>query len=165
MKVIVGLGNPGKEYQITRHNAGFLILDNYISNQNLTWENNKKFDAQICTINDTIFVKPQVFMNNSGTTVSKVLSYLNTPVTQLLIIHDDADLEFGKVKKQFGASAAGHHGVSDIIEKLGTQEFWRLRIGVGRPQQNTFEIQDWVLKQFSNEELDFIRNINVPLDF
>ncbi len=165
MKIIAGLGNPGRQYELTKHNAGFIILDNFILQKSLVWEFNSKVNAAICKFENVLLVKPQTFMNNSGTCISNVLSYFNTQPNQLLVIHDDVDLEFEKVKKTRGSSSAGHHGVEDIIQKLGTNDFWRLRIGVGRPQANNFDVEEWVLSQFSAKELEFIQSIEVPLNF
>jgi PTH1 family peptidyl-tRNA hydrolase len=160
MKIVVGLGNPGKKYTNTKHNAGFIAVDKLAQKHNLEWEENKKFDALIAKgqirEQDVLLAKPQTFMNNSGTTVSKLVNFYNVPFSDLTIIHDDVDLEPGKVKYRLGASSAGHHGVEDIIEKLGSKEFWRLRIGVGRPETgDRFDVKDFVLSS---------GNVEVPVD-
>lgn len=131
--MIVGLGNPGAKYANTRHNVGFIILDAFIDKLGVPWSLEKKFKASVVKHNDSLFVKPQNFMNNSGGVVAKLLNYYNLTAKNLMIIHDDADLPFAKVRKQFGAGAAGHRGVESIISSLGTQQFWRVRIGLGRP--------------------------------
>ncbi|HSX39614.1 MAG TPA: aminoacyl-tRNA hydrolase [Candidatus Saccharimonadales bacterium] len=165
MKIVAGLGNPGEQFQNSKHNTGFIILDTFAAKNNLTWHSDSKSKSEIIKINDVLLVKPQTFMNNSGSSVSYLLNYFNTQPEQLLIIHDDVDLEFGKIKKQFDSGAAGHHGVLDIIEKLGTQRFWRYRVGVGRPNNNNYDVEDWVLTKFSKQELEFISSIEPSFDF
>jgi PTH1 family peptidyl-tRNA hydrolase len=162
MKVIVGLGNPGLEHQKNRHNTGFLILDKYAKDLGFAWETSSKFDSEISVQKDFILVKPQTFMNNSGTAVSKVLSYYKVDPKDLVVIHDDVDLPFLGFKKQLGAGPAGHHGVEDIIEKLGTQDFWRIRIGLGRPMGNIL-IEDWVLQDFGEDEINKITQLDVGI--
>lgn len=181
MKAIVGLGNPGDKYKDTRHNAGFIVLQEFSRENNLVWDFEDKYKAYICRYqsitstvstvkygdkeDDVILAMPQTCMNDSGSSVSKLINFLGIQYSGLLIVHDDVDLEFGKIKKQFGGSSAGHHGIINIIEKLGTAEFWRLRIGVGRPQDQRFDIEDWVLTGFTPQELAFIKGITLPLDF
>jgi len=162
MKIIVGLGNPGIEHQRNRHNTGFIVLDKYAEGLGLTWEASSKFDSEIIIQKDFILVKPQTFMNNSGNAVSKILGYYKVDPKDLIIIHDDVDLSFLGVKKQFGAGPAGHHGVEDIVEKLGTQDFWRVRIGLGRPLGNIL-VEDWVLQDFSEEEIEKITQLDVGI--
>jgi PTH1 family peptidyl-tRNA hydrolase len=160
MKLIVGLGNPGKEYSRNRHNAGFIIVDEIASKNSLPWENSSKFDADVDISKDFILAKPQTFMNKSGEAVSKILNFYKIDLKDLYVIHDDVDLPFGEVKKQLGAGSAGHKGVESIIEKVGTQDFWRIRIGIGRPSDNT-PVEDWVLRDFNSEELTLVKNKDV----
>ncbi len=165
MKLVVGLGNPGVEYELTRHNAGFIVLDENLLKLGFSvsdWKFEKKFDALICSPSkDILFLKPQSFMNNSGKVVSAVLSYYKINPTDLFIVHDDVDLESCRVKKQFAAGSGGHNGVQDIIDKLGSKEFWRLRIGVGRPPENSFDIEDWVLGKLLEPEILFLKTLNL----
>lgn len=170
MKVIVGLGNPTEKYKNTRHNVGFILLDKVAEQKNLTWEFEKKFNALICkdtagTFGDyrgpILYVKPQTYMNLSGDSVSKILNYFNLTSEDLIIVHDDVDLPFGKTKKAVGAGHAGHNGVKDIIAKLGTKDFERLRFGVGRPENNQFEVGDYVLSKFTSEEMRFLEDFEL----
>jgi PTH1 family peptidyl-tRNA hydrolase len=167
MKIIVGLGNPGKKYEGTRHNKGFEMVSKIAEQNMLNWKFEKKFNAEICEfktegigdgliLEDTvidledgekvILAKPQTFMNKSGEAVSKLMSFYNTDLKDLLVIHDDVDFEPGDTVLQFGKNSAGHKGVQDVIDKLGSNEFWRLRVGIGRPPEGSdYETENWVL--------------------
>ena len=153
MKLVVGLGNPGKEYVKNRHNAGSIILDKVLQDRGLRWEEHKKFQALINITEDTVYAKPLVYMNNSGVTVSSLANFYKIDPEDITVIHDDVDLGMGRVKKQFGGGTAGHHGVEDIKLALGTLNFNRIRVGVGRPGEKRFDIKDWVLSDFTDEEL------------
>jgi peptidyl-tRNA hydrolase, PTH1 family len=120
---------------------------------------NAKLDSLLCTKDKITFLKPQTFMNDSGTAVSKFLNFYKLNPGVVTVIHDDVDLPFGKIKKQYGPGSAGHRGVEDIIEKLGTQEFWRIRIGVGRSTHANIDTPDWVLASFTDSELSELKNI------
>ncbi|RJR28052.1 aminoacyl-tRNA hydrolase [candidate division WWE3 bacterium] len=153
MKVIVGLGNPGEKYINTRHNFGFIILESIAREIQQTFSSDEKFKSEIARSDKFILVKPTTFMNNSGEAVSRILNFYKIQPKDLYVIHDDVDLPFGKIKKQFGASSAGHRGVESIINELGTKEFWRVRIGVGKPVDTRIEIEDWVLTNMLPDEL------------
>ncbi len=159
MKLIVGLGNPGEKYTTTRHNAGFIFVDNLCKVLELSWAIEKKSDAAVAKNAKFILAKPQTFMNNSGTAVAKLLTYFKVPVENLVVVHDDVDLPFGEYRLKQGSGSAGHHGVIDIIEKVGTQDFWRFRIGVGRPAESKYSVEDYVLKPFAPSEVEFIRSL------
>lgn len=162
MKLIIGLGNPGEEYQLTRHNAGFMALYKLEEVWNFPeFNSQKKFDSIISegliSGEKTILVKPQTFMNESGTAVRRLMEFYKLTPSDILVIHDDLDIEQGKYKVANNSSAAGHHGVEDIIEKLGTQEFKRVRIGIAKPPEEKAACllsgKDYVLQKFSEEEL------------
>jgi len=163
MKLIVGLGNPEKKYEKNRHNVGYIILNKYAKSLGLNWENSPKFESDIITKKDVILCKPLTSMNKSGRAVSKLLSFYKIEPKDLIVIHDDVDLSFGVVKKKIGSGSAGHHGVESIIESIGTQDFWRIRVGVGRPENKNILVEDWVLQDFSDEELEKISNIDLDL--
>lgn len=154
MKLIVGLGNPGKEYDNTRHNIGFMILDNYLGDVKYT----EKFDGLIYEKNyngeKVIFLKPQTFMNNSGMSVIKVVNYYNINVHDILVIHDDLDLDFNTIKIKSNSSSGGHNGIKSIINNLGSQEFDQFKFGISNEYKNN--IIDFVLGKFSKEELSNI---------
>ncbi|MBI4091352.1 aminoacyl-tRNA hydrolase [candidate division WWE3 bacterium] len=162
MKLIAGLGNPGDKYQYTRHNVGFLILNAYVSKKvgdGVVWLDETKFRSQVYYLGDTILLKPQTFMNKVGSAVAEVLRYYRVSLEDLLVIHDDVDLEFLEVRLKKGSGAAGHHGVVDLISKLGTDDFRRLRVGVGRPEDKRFDVEDYVLKKFSAEDLSRLKEV------
>lgn len=164
MKLIVGLGNIGKEYQKTRHNIGFEILDNYL--QDIKWSKNS-FGLYYKTQNE-IFLKPTTYMNLSGNAVRYFIDYFKINLNDILIIHDDMDLEAGTYKLKKQSSSGGHKGINSIIETLGTNNFLRLKIGISRSEKNdtinyvlgTFNEKEWKL---IFEKLDTINKI--ILDF
>lgn len=160
MKLIVGLGNPGEKYCGNRHNIGFILVDELAEKLGLAWEDSSKLKAKIAKKDDLILVKPLEFMNSSGNSVSLVINFFKISLKELVIVHDDIDLDFGEVKKQFASGAAGHHGVESIISTLGTKDFWRVRVGVGRPT-DAQPVEDYVLRNFSEEELNEIRKLNI----
>ncbi len=158
MKIIVGLGNPGTKYQNTRHNAGFLAIDNFLSGlQAINCQSS--FKAQICELHfgaqKVFFVKPQTFMNLSGETVKAIADFYKVNIsTDLLVIHDDIDLSFGDLRTTTSSSAAGHNGVQNIIDSLGTKDFHRIRVGVeNRADKKIPPTEAFVLQNFSDEEL------------
>ena len=155
MKLIVGLGNPGKEYETTRHNVGFMCVDNYLKNNNL--KTKEKFNGEYAeaTINNekVILLKPLSFMNNSGTIVKKYAEYFKINVEDILIIYDDMDFELGTYKlKPFG-SCGGHNGIRNIIDNFKTENIKRLRIGISRTNNDKI---DYVIGNFSKKELEII---------
>lgn len=152
-KIVAGLGNPGNRFVNTKHNAGFLLVDEITDKEGIGWKEYRKFKALMAEYDDLKLVKPQTGMNRSGDAVSKVLSYYKHSPEDLVVIHDDVDFPTLSVKKQFGKKSAGHKGVEDIIEKLGTNEFWRVRVGVGRPKEELFDVEEYVLSRFSEDEL------------
>ena len=160
MKIVVGLGNPGEKYEKHRHNVGFLVLDSLARAQGLDWKLEKKFNAYIAKHDNTLLVKPQTFMNNSGESVSAILNFYKVDAEDLTVVHDDLDLPLFEVKRQFGVGAAGHHGIESIIGRLSTKEFWRVRVGIGRPV-NGQSPEDFVLSNFSGEELEEVSTLSV----
>jgi len=158
-KLIVGLGNPGKKYELNRHNIGFLIIDSYTSSLG-KFEYNKKFDAEILKVEEVIYAKPQTFMNLSGKSVSEICRFYQIEPEEILIIQDELDLDFGKIKVSFDSSDAGHNGIKSITDSLGTKKYFRLRFGVGKPTDYT-PIEDYVLQDFTTIELSTIKNFNL----
>ena len=156
MKLIVGLGNPGKEYENTRHNVGFMTLDDYLGN--VKWSN--KFNALyyecFIGIEKVIFVKPLTYMNNSGKAVGEFVRYYNIDVKDILIIQDDLDEEIGLYKLKLNSSSGGHNGIKSIISSLGTQSFPRLKVGIGSVKKD--EVIDYVLGKFSKREMEILNN-------
>lgn len=172
MKLIVGLGNPGKKYENTRHNVGFLGLDRIveklrnseIEKLDIEFKIEKKFDAEIAKFKigsqEIVLVKPQTFMNESGKAVKKVVDfYKANPEKDLIVVYDDIDIPLGKVKMRTEGSSAGHRGLQSIIDHLGSERFMRVRIGIGRPENELVKIEDWVLQAFKSEEKDIVFSI------
>ncbi|MEK7189619.1 MAG: aminoacyl-tRNA hydrolase [Patescibacteria group bacterium] len=157
MFLIVGLGNPGKEYEKTRHNVGFAILDKLLSVLEFDdWVDNKKFHAKVAegkiNAKKILLFKPQTFMNNSGEAVSAAAKFYKIKPANVWVIHDDLDLPLGKIKIQRDRSSAGHNGVQSIINSLGTQDFVRFRIGIAPARQTKKSGADFVLSKFSLAE-------------
>lgn len=156
MKLIVGLGNPGKKYQKTRHNVGFLAiskLKSKISKLQLKTQNfkfDKKFGAEIIKIDDLILAKPQTYMNKSGEAVVKLVNYFKVNPSNLIIICDDIDLPLGTIRIRSEGSSGGQKGLESIIQNLNTDQFARIRIGIGSNQNMSAE--DYVLQKFTKEE-------------
>lgn len=160
MKLVVGLGNPGSEYENTRHNVGFEVLD-YIAELNgykFTLE--KKFNALSTCINingeKVIIVKPLSFMNLSGNVVGKYAKYYDIMPEDILVIHDDLDMEFGKIRIVYDSSSGGHNGIKNIIENIGTKEFTRLKIGISN--NKSIDTKDYVLGRFGKEDRNILNN-------
>lgn len=144
MKLIVGLGNPGEKYERSRHNMGFMVMESFLKEyepvQKTTWEDSSKFKSDIAKIDykpkvgaleKIILAKPKTYMNNSGLAVQLLATYYKIQPSDIWIIHDELDLPFGTMKIRFGGASAGHHGVISILESLGTDKFWRFRLGTG----------------------------------
>lgn len=160
MKLIVGLGNPGRDYNDTRHNVGFNVIDLLVKKYNLSFNENKKFNALECCCNldggKVIFVKPLTYMNLSGSSVALYVNYYNIELSDILIIHDDLDMVLGKIRFVFDSSSGGHNGIKDIINKLGSQRFSRLKIGISN--NKAVDTKDYVLGKFSNDEIKILNN-------
>ena len=170
MKIIIGLGNPEEKYIGTRHNIGFEIVEKIREHYSLQggsvtdWEMNKKFNAEISKVvsegNEILFVKPQTFVNLSGEAVQKILEFYKLTPADIIVIHDDLDIALGKFKIATDSSSAGHNGVQNIIDRLGTQKFQRIRIGIGEEISGAIscriDAHDFVLGKFSAEESEKI---------
>lgn len=159
MWMIVGLGNPGSKYAFNRHNIGFIAVD--LIHQNFgrpTWKTQDK--AQICKINwngqECLLVKPQTFMNLSGESVIPLLHYYKIPVENLCVIQDDIDQSFAQIKLQTNRGHGGHNGIRNITEQLGHANYTRLKIGVGKPVHEKMNVADWVLQNFSSDEMSVL---------
>ncbi len=159
--VIVGLGNPGREYEATRHNAGFMVLDR-ICEQYSCEIKKIKFKSLIgeCRIGDSrvLLCKPQTFMNNSGQAVNEVLSFYKLTPEQALVIFDDISLPPGKIRIKRGGSDGGHNGMKNIIYLSGKNTFPRIKVGVGAKPHPDYDLKDWVLGSFSREDAALMKN-------
>ena len=158
MKLVVGLGNPEKKYEFTRHNCGFRAIDYYASKNNLTFKSkfNGLYAETIVNNIKLILLKPQTYMNLSGESVIKFVNYYNINIEDILVIYDDVDFEVGKFKLRRGGSSGGHNGINNIIDLLKTQNISRLRMGISK---NNIPLMDYVLGKFSSEENEKIESI------
>jgi len=179
MKLIVGLGNPGKKYEKTRHNLGFMVLEHFLKDFELEketkWTDNKKFKSDIAEIEwqpkhgqlkKVILAKPKTYMNNSGMAVSLLSKFYKIDPSDIWIVHDELDLPLGYLKIRLGGSSAGHNGIESVIGSLGTEKFYRVRLGIGKEKtgermakykvKNT---EDYVLSSFSAPERGKIKNL------
>ena len=152
--LVAGLGNPGREYARTRHNAGWLVVDELARRHDGSWRS--KFSGQLAEIRldgaRLALVKPETYMNESGRSLAAAARFFKSPVGSLLVVHDDVDLEEGRLQARLGGGLAGHNGLRSIASALGSQEFLRLRIGVGRPGRgDRRSVADYVLAPFEPE--------------
>lgn len=153
MKLIVGLGNPGNRYEQTRHNAGFMVVDRLMDRNGLQL-NEQKFEADYRVwhhSNEKVLIaKPYTYMNNSGGAVLSLMSYYGVALEDLLVIYDEMDLDPGRIRLRLRGSAGGHNGMKSIIHLIGTDDFKRIRIGIGRPQPG-WKVVDHVLAPFDKQ--------------
>ncbi len=158
MKLIIGLGNPGKQYEHTRHNVGFITVDELAKRNNIPLDKEKfkgSFGTGIIQNEKVILLKPLTYMNLSGESVRPLMDYYQIDIDNILVIYDDLDLPVGKIRLRTKGSAGGHNGMKSIIQHTGTQEFKRIRIGVDRPQ-NGMKVPDYVLGKFNSEEISSV---------
>jgi peptidyl-tRNA hydrolase, PTH1 family len=153
--LVAGLGNPGREYERTRHNAGWLVLDELARRHGGSWRS--KFSGSLSEVRlgdaRLALLKPETYMNESGRSVAAAARFFKVEPGQLLVVHDDVDLEPGRLQARVGGGLAGHNGLRSLAQQLGSQEFLRLRIGVGRPGRgDPRPVSDWVLSPFAPEE-------------
>ena len=156
MFLIAGLGNPGEKYKNTRHNVGFLVIDEIAKNANTTTINNSNFKSITQKTNNTILAKPQTFMNLSGESILSIADYYGIDNNEIIIIHDDLDLPFGAVKFKIGGGHGGHNGLRSIDSHIG-QDYIRVRVGIGKPINK--EVVNYVLSDFSKEESNKLEDI------
>jgi PTH1 family peptidyl-tRNA hydrolase len=165
MKLIIGLGNPGKEYESTRHNIGYMVIDKLareIGTTTVKWSQDPKHGALVAKVGDVMLVKPQTFMNLSGNAVKGLVDYYKLESTDVWVIHDDIDLPIGKIRIRESGASGGHNGVDSIITTLGTDKFTRFRLGTGRGKESTGmnmdkkmshkTVIDFVLSRFHTSE-------------
>ena len=155
IKLIVGLGNPGPEYELSRHNIGMLALDNLSFESQLNWT--KKFKGLYAKREDKFFLKPQTFMNLSGESVVEIMNFFKIKIDEILIVHDELDFQFGKIQFKDGGGTAGHNGLKSILKCLGTSDFKRLRLGIGRPEHGS--VSDSVLSSFKDSEISELESL------
>lgn len=160
MKLIVGLGNPGREYENTRHNVGFMVLDNYCRLKNIS-VTSSKFSGLYGKGNingeQVIFLKPQKYMNLSGEVVRDFVNFFKIDVSDILIISDDLDLDVGRYKLKLSGSSGGHNGLKDIEKNLGTKNYKRFKIGISN--NKNYDTKDYVLGKFSSSDKEILDKI------
>jgi peptidyl-tRNA hydrolase, PTH1 family len=153
--LIVGLGNPGADYARTRHNAGFLVAEKLAGRWQAGWTYEKKFNARLARgerdRRAVLLCEPQTYMNASGEAVGAVIAFYRVPLTRLVVVVDDADLPLGELRLRPGGSSGGHHGLESVEQHLGTRDYARLRIGIGR-HSGAREITGYVLGRFNSTE-------------
>lgn len=163
MWLIVGLGNPGKKYEFTRHNVGFLAVERFAKSLNAPPLAKQEYKALTSKFRlegqEVILAEPQTFMNLSGDSVQALCQYYKISPANLAVIHDEVDLPFGEIKVQKNRGHGGHNGIRDIHQKLGTNEYVRFRIGVGRPAHAAQEVASFVLERFSPSEMERLGEI------
>lgn len=159
IRLVVGLGNPGSEYERTRHNVGFWFVDSIAAAQGAVFRSEGRLLGMLCRVNvgvaDLRLFKPLTYMNRSGQAVSSILRYFQIPVGAMLVVHDELDLLPGSVRLKQGGGHAGHNGLRDVISALGSPEFWRLRVGIGHPGDRS-RVVDYVLSRASRADEDAI---------
>ena len=155
--MIVGLGNPGKDYQNTRHNVGFMVLDYFPGNNSWKEKFNALYTIDIVNGEKVLFIKPLTYMNLSGDAVVEFVNYYDVELEDILVIHDDLDLSFGKYKIKTNSSAGGHNGIKSIINRLGSQGFARLKIGISHDR--SMDTKAYVLGKFSKVDKEAFENM------
>ena len=162
MHLIVGLGNPGAEYAKTRHNAGFLLVEKLAEQWQAGWTNERKFQARVaraeCASKKVLLAEPQTFMNLSGEAVGALVKFYQLPLEKILVVVDDADLPLGEIRLRPGGGTGGHHGLESVTQHLGSKDFARLRIGIGRKNEAR-EITGHVLGKFGADESALLEKV------
>lgn len=174
MKVIIGLGNPGKQYEKTRHNIGFMVLEQVLKDyeplEKTVWREDNRFKSDIAEFTwqskngheeKVILVKPKTYMNNSGLAVRLITAFYKVLPEDVWVIHDDADLKLGAVRIRRGGGSAGHRGIESILQQIPDGNFWRIRLGIGRPEEQASVkgIDGFVLGEFTHQEHAKIREL------
>ncbi|MCM2313462.1 MAG: aminoacyl-tRNA hydrolase [Steroidobacteraceae bacterium] len=167
LSIIVGLGNPGPEHQLTRHNAGFWFVDALARAHGSQFRSHARYHGEVCRVpldgREVVLLKPQTYMNRSGLSVRALLDYVKAPVAELLIVHDELDLPPGTARFKLGGGHGGHNGLRDTITHCGP-DFWRLRLGIGHPGERS-EVIDYVLQRASPVDEDaIVASIRVALE-
>ena len=161
--LIVGLGNPGRDYAHTRHNAGFLVLGCLAARWRADWRMGKRFNARLAKAehdrNRVILCQPQTFVNASGEAVGALLKFHKLPLKRLLVVVDDADLRFGEIRLRPSGSSGGHHGLESLEQHVGSRDYARQRIGIGRGEHNVREITNHVLSAFRPDEQKLLEKV------
>lgn len=168
LKLIVGLGNPGSQYSVTRHNVGFWFVDSLASSHHLTFKTEAKFSAEVCRLQtntiDCWFCKPMTFMNQSGTALQAMARFYKIPLQGILVVHDELDLPAGVARLKDGGGHGGHNGLRDVISQMGGKTFIRLRLGIGRSADSDNTVSYVLSKPASNDAQLIKESIQSSLD-
>ena len=155
MKLVVGLGNPGEQYARTRHNIGFMVLDELAAELSASWSNESKFKAQIAESNlngeKVMLAKPQTFMNLSGNSIQKIMQFYKIAVADVWVVFDDVDVPFGRLRLRVGGGTSGHQGVKSTVQQIG-EDFVRVKVGISLNDRSVEPSEVYVLKQFNSAE-------------
>lgn len=167
LSIIVGLGNPGPEHQLTRHNAGFWFVDALARAHGSQFRSHARYHGEVCRValdgREVVLLKPQTYMNRSGLSIRALLDYIKAPVGELLVVHDELDLPPGTARFKLGGGHGGHNGLRDTITHCGA-DFWRLRLGIGHPGDRS-EVIDYVLQRAAPVDEDaIVASIRAALD-
>ena len=161
--LVAGLGNPGAQYAQTRHNAGFLVVEHLAETRRGSWTEERKFRSRVARVEvggrKVFLCQPLTFMNLSGEAVASLAEYYKIPPDQVLVVVDDADLPFGQIRLRASGSSGGHHGLESVEQQLGSREYPRLRVGIGRTDRNLREITSHVLGRFTPAEGDLLGKV------
>ncbi len=162
MFLVVGLGNYPKEYELTRHNIGFMSMDNFADAHGATFKTEGKFKAEIASVNfngeKVLLLKPLTFMNLSGEAIQKVMAFYKIDVKNLLVVYDDISLDLGKFRFRANGTDGGHNGIKSIIKCISSKDFPRLKLGIG-PQPNFMKSEAFVLQNFSSEQMQTLNKV------
>ena len=161
--LVAGLGNPGAKYALTRHNAGFLAVERFGKRFSADWKKVSKFQSRIAQVEAggrrVILCEPQTYMNASGEAIGPLSGYYKIPLERMLVVVDDADLPFGQIRLRAEGSSGGHHGLESIEQRVGSRQFARLRVGIGRTERGLREITGHVLGKFSADEAELLEKV------
>jgi len=161
-KLVVGLGNPGRKYKNSKHNIGFMAIDHFVKNNRLKLKKKSAFNAEVAELDDLILVKPLTYMNLSGQAVYKVANYYQVNISDILVIYDDVDLPFGKLRLRYQGGSGGHNGIKSLIQHLNSQQFNRIRFGIDK--MNGVEMKNYVLSDFSKVEIKELNNVLIDIE-
>lgn len=151
MFYIVGIGNPGDQYTNNRHNVGYRVVDDLANRLSLEWTEDKYLNALVAKSDELMVLKPLTFVNESGTTIVELSSREDLDATKLCVVHDDTEIDFGEVRVKFAGTSGGHNGIKSIDAGFNPN-YWRVRVGVGRPENKNIDLADYVLANFTAEQ-------------
>ena len=156
MRLVVGLGNPGKRYEVTRHNVGYMVVDKMASGE---FKREEKMKAKVCREHEVIWAKPETYMNKSGESVQRIASFYKIAGEDIYVIHDDLDIRLGEYKIQKGRGPKDHNGLNNITKLLGSDEYWRVRVGVDSREDRRIIGEEYVLGSFIKDEIVIIEEV------